>query len=95
MRTIPVLSVSPIEEDHLFLAGIFSINPSWIPCADCNWKLHTGLTLDSALTVLQEKGNSNHYLRERFIPGHLKARAGPNKACTYAAPSDRDIASCG
>ena len=39
MRTIPVLSVSPIEEDHLFLEGIFSINPSWTPSADCSWML--------------------------------------------------------
>jgi hypothetical protein len=54
IRTIPVLSVSPIEEDHLFLEAILSNHCFWIPYADCKWKLHRGLSLESALTAVQE-----------------------------------------
>jgi len=54
IRTIPVLLVSPIEEDHLFLDAIFSNHSFCTPYADCNWKLHRSLSLESALTALQE-----------------------------------------
>ena len=52
IRTIPVLSVSPIEEDHLFLEGIFS--NYWTPFAGSHWKLHRSLSLESALIALHE-----------------------------------------
>src|SRR5260370_15898678 len=51
-RTIPVLSVSPIEEDHRFLEDIFS--NYWTPYAGSHWMLHRSLSLESALTALQK-----------------------------------------
>ncbi len=72
MRTIPVLSVSPIEEDHLFLEGIFSIHPSWILSADCNWKLHKSPSLESALTALQEDQIPIVICERDLLPGTWK-----------------------
>jgi len=53
-RTVPVLSVSPIAEDHLFMECIFSNHSYWTLHANSNWKLYRRLTLESALTALQE-----------------------------------------
>ena len=53
ITTIPVLSVSPIKEDHLFLECIFRNHCCWTP-GNSNWKLYRRLTLESALTALQE-----------------------------------------
>ena len=71
-RTIPVLSVSPIEEDHLFLEGIFSINPSWTPSADCSWMLHTSLTLERALAALREDEIPIVICERDLLPGTWK-----------------------
>lgn len=53
--TIPLLSVSPIPEDHVLLEKIFSDHAHWIFDADCDWTLHRSLTLESASTTLQEQ----------------------------------------
>ena len=52
IKTIPVLSVSPLEEDHLFLECIFSNHSYWTLYANSNWKLYRRLTLESALAAL-------------------------------------------
>jgi response regulator RpfG family c-di-GMP phosphodiesterase len=72
IRTIPILSVSPIEEDHLFLKDTFSIHPSWTPSADSDWKLHTSRTLESALTALQQNEISIVICERDLLPGTWK-----------------------
>ena len=54
IKTIPVLSVSPIEADHLFLECTFSNLSYWTLYANSNWKLYRRLTLESALAALQD-----------------------------------------
>jgi len=72
IRTIPVLSVSPIEEDHLFLEAIFSNHSFWTPYADCKWKLHRSLSLESALTALQENQIPIVISESDLLPGTWK-----------------------
>ncbi len=72
IRTIPILSVSPIEEDHLFLEAIFSNHSYWTPCADSNWKLHKSLTLESALSTLNENQIPIIISESNLLPGTWK-----------------------
>jgi CheY-like chemotaxis protein len=53
IATIPVLSASPIEADHLLLECIFSNHSDWTH-PNSNWKLYRRLTLESALAALRE-----------------------------------------
>jgi CheY-like chemotaxis protein len=69
IRTIPVLSVSPIEEDHLFLEGIFSNHSYWTPYADCKWKLHKSLMLESALSTLHKNQIPIVISESNLLPG--------------------------
>jgi len=72
IRTIPVLSVSPIEEDHLFLEAMFSNHSYWTHCADSNWKLHKSLTLESALSTLHQKQIPIIISESNLLPGTWK-----------------------
>ena len=70
IRTIPVLSVSPIEEDHRFLEDIFS--NYWTPYAGSHWMLHRSLSLESALTALQENQIPIVISESDLLPGTWK-----------------------
>ena len=51
---VTVLSVSPIEEDHLSLQAIFA-ESEWAAYTTCRWTLARSTTLSSALNVLRRK----------------------------------------
>jgi DNA-binding NtrC family response regulator len=50
---VAVLSISPNEEDHTVLKGIFKA-AEWRLYSEAKWHLHPVLTLQSATTVLQQ-----------------------------------------
>ncbi len=70
IRTVPLLSVSPIEEDHHFLEDIFS--NYWAPFAGSYWKPHKSLSLDSALTALQQNQIPIVISESNLLPGTWK-----------------------
>jgi len=70
IRTVPLLSVSPIEEDHHFLEDIFS--NYWAPFAGSYWKPHKSLSLESALTALQQNQIPIVISESNLLPGTWK-----------------------
>ena len=70
IRTVPLLSVSPIEEDHRFLECIFS--NYWAPFAGSYWKPHKSLSLESALTALQKNQIPIVISESDLLPGTWK-----------------------
>jgi hypothetical protein len=71
IRTIPVLSASPIEEDHLFLECILSNHSDWTH-ANSNWTLYRRLTLESALAALRENQMPIVICEKEVHPGTWK-----------------------
>jgi len=50
---VVVLSVSPIEEDHVFLEDLMN-HSEWTLCPNSKWTIYRSCTLASALTILRE-----------------------------------------
>ena len=69
IRTIPVLSVSPIEADHLFQECIFSNLSYWTPDEKVNWKLYRRLTIESSLAALHENQIPIVICERDLLPG--------------------------
>jgi DNA-binding NtrC family response regulator len=53
-QIVTVLSVSPIEEDHVFLENSFKNQAEWTQFTKSKWVLYRAFTLGSALNALQE-----------------------------------------
>ena len=53
-QPITVLSVGPVEEDHLALSAILA-DSRWPLCPGSEWTLETAPALQSALTILTKK----------------------------------------
>ena len=51
--SVVVLSVSPIEEDHVFLEDLMN-HSEWTLCPNSKWTIYRSCTLASALTILRE-----------------------------------------
>ena len=49
---VVVLSVSPIEEDHVFLEDLMN-HSEWTLCPNSKWTIYRSCTLASALTILR------------------------------------------
>ena len=54
VTTVTILSVGPIEEDHLALATIFD-QSSWPLCPHSKWNLKASESLGSALPILRQE----------------------------------------
>ncbi len=54
-RIITVLSVSPIQEDHIVLEETFRSSSPWTSYTDSQWTLNISLTLASAMSVGHER----------------------------------------
>ena len=50
---VVVLSVSPMEEDHVFLEHVMN-HSEWTLCPNSKWTIYSSCTLASALTILRE-----------------------------------------
>ena len=71
-KTVTVLSISPIEEDHVALRRIF--RPSgWAACADLKWKLQSKPTVESALTALRGDSYPLDVSECDLLPGSWRA----------------------
>ena len=53
VRSVTVLSVDPIANDHVALRQIFS-RSQWSLCPKSNWTLTTSLTAESALATIRQ-----------------------------------------
>src|SRR5215469_14718021 len=72
IRTIPVLSVNPNQEDHVVMEGIFSNHFDWVPYEDFDWALYKSKGLASALTELHEHQIAIVIYEEDLYPGSWK-----------------------
>ena len=54
VRTVTVLSVDPIANDHAALRQIFS-RAEWSPCPDSKWTLTTSPNAESALATIRQE----------------------------------------
>ena len=68
---VTILSVSPMEEDHVSLEAIFS-RSEWTAYTNCQWKLHSSHTLSSALGVLRQKRIPIVMCEGNLLPGTWK-----------------------
>ena len=53
-KIVTVLSVSSIEQDHVFLANSFKYDGEWARFTKSKWSLYKAFTLGAALNALQE-----------------------------------------
>ena len=65
---ITVLSVSPAEDDHLLLSDIF-IHAKWVQESKFNWQVTTVLTIEAAMSALQEKNISIVLCESELLSG--------------------------
>jgi DNA-binding response OmpR family regulator len=70
-ETITVLSVSPMDEDHISLTHIFK-RIEWSVHATSRWLLHPTATLESALQLLRENVFPLVIAERDMLPGSWK-----------------------
>jgi DNA-binding response OmpR family regulator len=71
-RVVTVLSVSPIEEDHVVLNEAFSSHSQWIRYTDSQWTLNIRRTLASAVTALRRNRIPIVLCERDLLPGTWK-----------------------
>jgi len=71
-RIITVLSVSPIQEDHIVLEETFRSSSPWTSYTDSQWTLNISLTLASAMSVLQASRIPVVLCERDLLPGTWK-----------------------
>jgi DNA-binding response OmpR family regulator len=67
-ETVTVLSISPLEEDHISLERIFN-RSEWSEDTESRWVLHAMPTLESALKTLRENRISIVVAERDLLPG--------------------------
>jgi len=67
-QTVGVLSISPIQEDHLELERIFG-RPEWSLYTESDWTMHAAGSLGSALPVLRNGGVAIVLSERDLFPG--------------------------
>jgi DNA-binding NtrC family response regulator len=67
-RDVTILSVSPIEEDHVSLEAIFG-QSEWAAYTSCQWKLHSSSTISSAVEVMGQKRIPIVICEGNLLPG--------------------------
>ena len=71
-RIITVLSVSPIQDDHIVLEETFRSPSPWTPYTDSQWTLNISLTLASAMSALQGSRIPVVLCERDLLPGTWK-----------------------
>jgi hypothetical protein len=69
---ITVLSVSPIQEDHIVLENTFRSPSPWAPYTDSKWTLNISLTLASAMSALRGSRIPIVLCERDLLPGTWK-----------------------